>query len=239
MSEGRGIRLHPAKFFQGQVYLYVHGRIPHYCACRRLAGAENRTTTEDAEVRRERGELFFVHSSGCPVCVLCFSPLLFHVGSRQDPFDAHRLPQTLPGRTGRRERPATPCGTIHVTARQVERLRILRIFLRFASGQRKDGVRPCLAPRTTNVQRCFRRFLGGTGKAEAPKRVLCVPDGLAGGRLVGPGLTGAGIIPKRAQEKGPEKGARCIEPNHCEWMSGNEWRVTPAQLGERHFHWPV
>ena len=41
-------------------------------------------TAEDAQVRRERGELFFVHSSGCPVCVLCVSRLLFHASPVRD-----------------------------------------------------------------------------------------------------------------------------------------------------------
>jgi hypothetical protein len=58
-------------------------------------------TTEDAEVRRERGELFFVHSSGCLSVLAVF-----------------RVPSF----------PPAPLGTIHVTARQAEGLRVLRVF---------------------------------------------------------------------------------------------------------------
>ncbi len=70
-------------------------------------------TTEDAEVRRERGELFFVHSSGCPRCVLGVSRLLFHVGSRQDPFDPNRAPQPHPGHTNRAPQPRPGCNSCY------------------------------------------------------------------------------------------------------------------------------
>jgi hypothetical protein len=69
-------------------------------------------TTEDAEVRRERGELFFVHSSGC----LSVPPVF-------------RLPSFLPN----------PLGTIHVSARQAERLRVLRVFFTVCRSLPRQG----------------------------------------------------------------------------------------------------
>ena len=89
-------------------------------------------TAEDAEVRRERGELFFVHSSGCPRCVVCVSRLLFHVGSRQDPFDANRAPQPHPGHTSRAAQPRA--GIIHATSSSC---RAIARFARFLTLEEK------------------------------------------------------------------------------------------------------